>query len=92
VTAGDTNTAREEADWTVNPGNHRSNDSREFHQTVVAVAGLIQNSAYSLIRGDTMGVARLIVAKLAHDPEFAPVFLETRPFPSSAAKPVRRKR
>lgn len=59
-------------DWTVNPASGRSNDSREFHQLVTEVAILIRGSAHALISGDAHGVARLIVAQLAHKHRLVP--------------------
>lgn len=53
-------------DWTVDPKTGRSNSSRLFHELEREVGRIIRNEAHALIRGDTEGVARFILAQLAH--------------------------
>lgn len=58
-------------DWTAKDGT--SNTSTRFLDLVDAVAHLIRDSAFTLISGDTQGVARLIMAQLAHVHGLMPV-------------------
>lgn len=59
-------------DWTaIEEGS--SNASPEFVYLVGEVGKLIRGSSHSLIRGNTDGVARLIMAQLAHVHHLAPI-------------------
>jgi len=60
-------------DWTLDLETNRVNSSETFMNLTNEVQVLIRNSAYSLIAGDTYGVARLIMAQLAHVHHLAPV-------------------
>lgn len=57
-------------DWTAKNG--VSNSSEEYIKIVKIVDNIIRGSGYSLIRGDTNGVARTIVSQLAHTYKFGP--------------------
>lgn len=58
-------------DWTADERGV-SNSSTAYREVADAVADLIWSSAHDLIRGNTRAVARLIVAKLAHEHGLAP--------------------
>lgn len=55
------------ADWTVDPRTGRSNSSPEFERLCFEVERLIRASAFDLIGGRADQVARLIMARLAHE-------------------------
>lgn len=57
-------------DWTAKDG--VANNSDLFHYLSVEIGGLIKNSGHDLLRGRAETVARLILAKLAHEYGFAP--------------------
>lgn len=59
------------SDWTADEAGV-SNSSAAYREIADAVADLIWASAHDLIRGNTETVARLIVAKLAHEHGLAP--------------------
>ncbi len=59
-----------EPDWTAGP--RGSNSSDAFERIVNEVTRLIHECAHDLIMGRTPGVARLIVAQLAHVHGMAP--------------------
>ena len=59
-------------DWTMNTVTGRSNSSAEFEAIAGVVESLIVSSAHDLIAGNSYGVARLIVAQLAHKYGMAP--------------------
>lgn len=53
-------------DWTVDPKTGRTNSSAAFEVLCGEVERMIRGSAYPLIAGHADGVARGIVARLAH--------------------------
>ena len=67
----------QQEDWTIDPETNRVNSSEIFLNLTNEVQMLIKDSAHSLIAGDTYGVARLIVAQLAHIHHLAPTNTES---------------